>query len=55
MTLRFYLGRITLEAGKAKYLGGLRLAFAIVFYGKRYYRYRRNIKKIGMEYIERMR
>ena len=46
MQIKFYIGRMTLEAGKAKYLGGLRLAFDIVFYGKGYYRFRRKIKKL---------
>ena len=46
MTLRFYIGRLTLEVGKSKYLGGIKFVFEIVFYGKGYYRFRRKIKAL---------
>jgi len=46
MTLKFYIGRMTLEAGKSRLLGAYRFAFTISFYGKGYYRFRRKMKEL---------
>ena len=45
MTLKFYIGAMSIELGGSKVLGGI--GFKIVFrvYGKRYYDFKRKVRK----------
>lgn len=46
MTLKFYIGQLSFKIGKGRYLGGLFFSFELLFYGKRYYRFKKNMRKL---------
>lgn len=46
MTFKFRIGRLTIDIGKDKFLGGYRFKFEICFYGKRYYKFKKNIRNL---------
>ena len=46
MTFKFRIGRLTVQISKGKFLGGFRFKFEVCFYGKKYYKLKKNIRRL---------
>ena len=45
-TLKFCIGQLSINIGKGKYLGGLFFSFELLFYGRGYYRFRKEMRML---------
>lgn len=46
MMFKFRIGHLTVDIGKSKFLGGFRFKFEVCFYGKKYYKCKKNIREL---------